>query len=51
MGLGYHDEQTWNNLDPSLVQKARRFELERVKKRGGYANVPKEDARRGASGK
>lgn len=31
----YHEEQTWQRLDPELVEKGERGELDRCKKMGG----------------
>lgn len=32
--MDYYDEQTWKKLDPKLVEKGEREELERLKKMG-----------------
>lgn len=46
-----NDEQDWKKLDPKLVEKGEREELERFKKMGVYDYVSRAEAENDQEGK
>lgn len=51
VGLEYYDGQTWKRLDPSLVERGEREDLDRFTKMGAYAYVRREEAMSDQQGK